>query len=124
MRRPEPHGRDDGGEVVVGDDERGRLARHVGAAAAHCHADVGRLEGGRVVHAVAGHRDDLARGAERLHEAQLLLGHDPREHRGAASALAERRVVEGVELRPGADRLARRARPGARWRAPSRVSRR
>ena len=53
--------RHDGGEVVVGHDQRRRLAGHVGAAPAHRHADVGRLERRRVVDAVAGHRHDLAR---------------------------------------------------------------
>ena len=38
----------------------GRLAGHVGAAAAHGDADVGGLERRGVVDAVAGHGDDLA----------------------------------------------------------------
>ena len=51
---------DDGREVVVGQDHVGGILRHVGAGDAHRHADVGRLQRRGVVHAVAGHRHDLA----------------------------------------------------------------
>jgi hypothetical protein len=50
----------DGGEVVVEQHHVRRLARDVGAALAHRHADVGRLQRRRVVHAVAGHGGELA----------------------------------------------------------------
>ena len=87
MRRPSRIGLDDRAEIVVEQHDRRRLARHVGAAAAHGDADVRRLERRRVVDAVAGHRDDLAVRLERVDDAQLLLGHDPREHRrGCARA--------------------------------------
>ena len=58
---------DDRGEVVVGEDHVRRLLRHVGAGDAHRDADVGRLQRRRVVDAVAGHGDDVARrpGARR-----------------------------------------------------------
>ena len=58
----EPHRADDRLEVVLEQHQRGRLARHVGAALSHRHADVRGLQRRRVVHAVAGHRDDLAVG--------------------------------------------------------------
>ncbi len=54
-------GGDDGGEVVVGQDQVGGLPGDLGAARAHGHADVGAAQGGAVVDAVAGHGDDLAR---------------------------------------------------------------
>ena len=54
-----PHGADDGGEVVVGQNEVGGFLGDVGAALAHRAADVGGLERGCVVHAVAGHRHDM-----------------------------------------------------------------
>lgn len=47
-------GRHDGGEVVVGKDHVRRVFCYVRARLAHCYADVGAAEGGRVVHAVAG----------------------------------------------------------------------
>ena len=53
-------GRDDGGEVVVRDDHVGSLLGHLRPFDAHRHADVGLLEGRRIVDAVAGHGDDLA----------------------------------------------------------------
>ena len=71
---PLPHGADDGSEVVVGQNQVGGLLGHVGAAPAHCTADVCSLERGRVVHAVAGHRHDEAAGLQLAYDAQLELG--------------------------------------------------
>ena len=53
---------DDGGEVVVRERHLGRFPGHVGACDAHGDADVGLLERRRVVDAVSGHGDDVARG--------------------------------------------------------------
>ena len=65
-RRPaQPHRLDDGGEVVVEQHQVGRLAGHVGARATHRDADVGLLQRRAVVHAVAGHRDDVAARLQR-----------------------------------------------------------
>ena len=47
---------------------------------AHGDADIGGLDRRRVVHAVAGHRDDLALLLQRLHEQHLVLGRDPADH--------------------------------------------
>ncbi len=64
-RAPLAHGLDDGGEVVVGDDHVGGLARDVRAVLAHRDADVGLAERGGVVHAVARHRHDVPARLER-----------------------------------------------------------
>ena len=56
---------DDGGEVVVGEDHRRGLLGDLGAGDPHRDADVGLLQRGRVVDAVAGHRDDVALPLER-----------------------------------------------------------
>ena len=53
-------GLDDRGEVVVGEDHHRGFLGHLGAGDAHGDADVGLLQRGRVVDAVAGHRDDVA----------------------------------------------------------------
>ena len=66
MRRPSRTACDDRREVVVEQHHVRRLARHVGAALAHRDADVRALERRRVVDAVAGHRDELARVLQRL----------------------------------------------------------
>ena len=58
------HGLDDRVERVIQQHHRRRLARDIRAASAHRDADVRRFEGGGVVHAVAGHGDDLAIGLE------------------------------------------------------------
>ena len=83
MCRPSLHRGDDGGEVVVQQNQIRRFARDVGAAPAHGHADIGALQGGSVVHAVAGHRHEFPLLLERFHDTQLL-----------------RRIDAGVHARP------------------------
>ena len=58
--RPLFDGHHDGGKGVVLEHDIRRLAGDIGAALAHGDADIGLLEGGRVVHAVARHGDDSA----------------------------------------------------------------
>ena len=70
---------DDRGEVVIGQDHVRGLLGHVRARDAHGDADVGLLEGGGVVDAVAGDRDDLAHALQDLDDAQLLLRGHARE---------------------------------------------
>ena len=95
------YGRDDRREVVVEQDEVGGLLGDVGAAA-HRDADVGVLEGRRVVHAVAGHGHDLAGVPQDRREPQLLLGVDAREDDVAfAQPGPQLAVVDGRELGPG-----------------------
>ncbi len=92
------YGADDRGEVVVGEDHVRRLLGDVGARDAHRDADVGRLERGRVVDAVAGHRDDAPVRVERVDDPQLVLrrdagidGHLP--HGGRARVVVHRRQL-------------------------------
>ena len=79
MIRPFFDGRDDAGEVVVGEHHVGRLLGHVGAGDAHGHADVGPLERRRVVDAVAGHRHDVAARLEGVDDLHLVLRRDAAE---------------------------------------------
>ena len=58
--------------IVLEHDGRGVLG-DVGAADAHGDADVRLLERGRIVHAVAEHRDDLAPCLQRPDDGQLVL---------------------------------------------------
>ena len=74
---------------------------HVGAGDAHRDADVGLLERGRVVHAVAGHGDDVAARLQRLDQPQFLLGRDAGEHGGALGDVGQFFVGE---LSPVRDR--------------------
>ena len=97
MPRPEPDGGDQGAEVVVDEDHLPRLLRDV-AAGAHRDADVGLLERGRVVHGVAGHRDD---GAVLLHQPsqpQLVLGGDAAEHVQARKRRLQLVVAHRLDL--------------------------
>ena len=110
----EPDRLDDRREVVVEEHQGRGLARDVGAAASHRDADVGGLQGRRVVDAVARHDDDLAPRLEGLDEPQLLRRNDAREDGDPADPGGERGVVERVELRP---RSSDRRRAG-RSRAP------
>ena len=86
---PFAHRPDDGGEVVVEEDHRAGFLRHVGPGDAHGHADVGSLERGRIVHAVAGHGDELALLLKRRDDSQLLLGRDAGVHAHPLHALLE-----------------------------------
>ncbi len=70
------HRRDDAGIVVVGEHHVGGFLGDIRAGDAHGHADVGALDGGRVVDAVAGHRDDFIVGLQGIHDAHLVLGRD------------------------------------------------
>ena len=95
-RPPLLDGGDDGGEVVVEQHEVGGLAGDVGAGAAHGDADVGRLERGAVVHAVAGHGDDVAPGLQGAGDAQLVLGRDAgHDHAVVVEQRAEHLLVGG-----------------------------
>ena len=96
---------DDGGEIVVGDDEVGGVARHVGAALPHGDAEVGAAERRRIVHAVAGHCDDVAGGFQSLHDVDLLRRLDAGEDLGLGKArLASlRRSGERHDLAAGSD---------------------
>ena len=68
---------DDRGEVVVGEDHLGGVLGDLGAGDPHRHADVGPRQRRRVVHAVAGHGDDVALLLEDADQAHLVLGRDP-----------------------------------------------
>jgi hypothetical protein len=94
---------DDGSEVVVGQHDVRRVTCRRGARHAHGHPDVRLTQRGGVVHAVAGHRSDFLARLERLHEAELVLRGDSREHVHAGSGSDERGVIERLQLRAGED---------------------
>jgi hypothetical protein len=98
-------GRDDGGEVVIGQHHRGGFARDVGARPAHRDADVGVPECRCVVDPVPGHGDDFAARLQRLADAQLGLGRGAREHDLArpGDERVEPGSVEGIELSTAED---------------------
>jgi hypothetical protein len=80
------------------------LAGDFGASFAHGDADVGAVQGGAVVDAVAGHRDDLPGGAEGVDDGDLLLrgraGEDPCALPGACARVggtAVDHVVTGAD---------------------------
>ncbi|KAI3481410.1 hypothetical protein L1887_56237 [Cichorium endivia] len=76
------HGRLDGGKVVVRQHHVRRQLGHVGAGT-HGDTNVGLLERGRVVDAVAGHGDHEALALEQVDELRLVRGLDAREEAGA-----------------------------------------
>jgi hypothetical protein len=69
------------------------------------------LERRRVVDSVAGHRHDLAGRLERVHEPQLLLRPDAREHVDAANRPGERIVAHRLE-RVSVEHIGMRGDPG------------
>ena len=74
----------------------------------HGDADVGGLDRGGVVHAVAGHGDDVTLLPEGLDEQHLVLGRDASDHADVVDAGEPLLVAERGELRPE-HRLARDA---------------
>ena len=87
-------------EIVVGQNHVGGVLRHLRAALAHGAADVGGLEGGRVVYPVACHGDYLAVGAQSLDYPHLVLGRYPRIYAAGAHGLSELVFAHFVYLRP------------------------
>ena len=95
---------DDAREVVVGQDHVGRFFGDVRSRDAHGHTDVGHLQRGRVVHAVACHGDDVAHALEHLRDAHLVLGRDAgEEHVFCVERDAEFVVGHVVEIVAGDD---------------------
>ena len=80
--------RDQGGQVVVREDEVRGLPGHLGASLAHRHPDVGRPQRRCIVHAVPGHGHDVTCPLEGAHQGVLVGGCGPRDD--AALELDER----------------------------------
>ena len=95
---PLGHRLDDRPEILAVEHHVRRLARQIGRPAAHGDPDVGRLEGGGVVDAVADHRHHLAARAQRADDGELVRGGDPGEHRDAGEARARRGAASVEEL--------------------------
>ena len=98
QRSPELDGLDDRREVVVGQDHHGGLLRDLRAGDAHRDADVRSLQRRRVVHAVAGHRDDVALLLEDIDEVDLVLGRDARDDTDAVDLAGDLLVAHRGEL--------------------------
>ena len=76
--RPSSIAVDDAREVVVEEDQVRRFSGDIGAGDAHGDTDIGCPQRRRIVDAVARDRDDVALALKRRHDAQLLIGRDPR----------------------------------------------
>ena len=89
---------DDGAEVVVGEDHLGALLGNFGTGDAHRDADIRGFDGGRVVHAVAGHGHDIALPLQRFDDLQLVFRRDARVDGDVAGGVVEcgfvRQLVE------------------------------
>jgi hypothetical protein len=62
---------------------------------------MGRLQGGGIVHPVAGHRDPFARGLKGLHNAQLLRWRDACAHGHGLEASLQGRIAQGGQFLTG-----------------------
>ena len=98
------HGVHDRGKVVVGERHVRRALGNVRARDAHCAADVRRLQRGRVVDAVARHRNHLSLFLPRLDDADLILGRDARIYGDILHFRIQLFVAHCVQLR-ARDRL-------------------
>jgi hypothetical protein len=81
------HRRDDGGEVVVGQDHPGGFAGDVGSDDTHGDSDVGLAQGRCIVHAITGHRHYLSFAAQNPRDVHLVLRGDPREDHARATQI-------------------------------------
>ena len=95
------HRLDDGGEVVVREDHGRGVLADLGAGDAHGHADIGGLEGGGVVDAVAGHGDNAALPLPGPHNADLVLRGHPGVDRDLLQTPVQLIVAHGVQLHAG-----------------------
>ena len=77
---------DDRGEVVIGDNEIGRRARHVCPARAHGHAYMRSLQRRGIVDAIARHSHEVALLLQLPHDDVLLRRLDARKHRRLANS--------------------------------------
>jgi hypothetical protein len=85
-------------EVVVEENEIRRATGYVSAAPTHGDADVGPMQGGRVVDAVAGHGDDGAGALQAVDDEEFLFGADPRKDRSAVDPRGAFGLVERRQL--------------------------
>ena len=88
------HGARDGGKVVVGQHQIGRLARRVGAVPAHGHANVGGFECRGVVDAVARHGHQMALALQCRNQAQFVFGRGAGKHVGGLHVVFECGIAE------------------------------
>ena len=87
--------------VAKGKDHVRHVLGDVGTGDAHAHADVGALDGRGVVHAVAGHGDDLVAALPGVDDAGLVLGLDAGVDAVLGDLLLEVLVGDLVELGAG-----------------------
>ena len=82
------HGTDDAGEIIVGQHQRRRLLAHLGTGDAHGNADVGSLEGRRVIDAVTRHRHHMTACLQGFHDTHFVFGGNAGENGGALDQFA------------------------------------
>ena len=92
---------DDRREVVVGQDHDRGLLRDLGAGDPHRDADVGLLEGGCIVHAVARHGDDVALALENVDQVHLVLGRHARDDADVIDLASDILWTKRREVCPG-----------------------
>ena len=79
----------------------GDVLGDIGTGDAHANADVGALDGRGVVHAVAGHGDDVAQALPSVDDASLVLGLDAGVDGNLGDAGLEVLIGDLVELGAG-----------------------
>ena len=92
--------RDDGGEIVVRQHHVGCLLGYLGTTYAHRDADVRDLQRRRVIDAVAGHRDHMTIGLQRLRNRLLVFRCDAGKHRNLLRYVAQLGLAQFAELGP------------------------
>ncbi len=103
---PFPDGPGNGAEVVVRQHDAGRFLGGFGAFLPHSQPDVGALQGGGVVDAVAGHGGDFAVGLQGFDKTQLVFRTRAGEHVHFFHGAPQGFVVHFLEFGAGNSRFA------------------
>ncbi len=99
--------------VVVGEHHIGRAFGHVGAGDAHRDADIGPLDGRRVIDAIASHGDHLVVAAQGVNDAHLVLRRHTGKDGGMFYFLRQGAIVHAIQIGAGVHLVAFAQQPDA-----------
>ena len=94
-----PDGLNNGREIIIQQNKVRGFASHIGSPLAHGNANVRGFQRRGVIHSVAGHRDDLAVGLQRVDQLKLLLGHGAGKDACLRNPVAESLIIHRRDFR-------------------------
>ena len=88
-------------QIIIGQHHVCRLPCHIGAAFAHCHADIGFLDRRCIVDTIAGHGNDLATPLVSPNQPQLVCRIDTGKDGILVNALVQLGISQGIQFGSG-----------------------